>query len=171
MTDEEWIEWATTGRPHGVRGEIRLFLHNPDSDALDAIERVRLVRDDGTALDSRLLSLRPGPKAAIARFEHVDGRDGADAWKNAAVHVLASVFPELDDDEFYGFELEGLVALRPDGTRYGVVDALTDFGAGDLLVIRRGRDVEFLPFAEPYVGEIDLDARTIVVDPTDFETA
>lgn len=169
MTEEEWIEWATTGRPHGVHGEIRLFLHNPDSELLDEVSSVRLVGPDGRVLVTTLTSLRPGPKSAIARFAGVAGREAADSWKNAAVEVPASLFPELSDEEWYAFELEGLSVFRPDGSPWGVVESLTEYGAGDILVIRRGGDVEFLPFAEPYVVEVDLDARTITVDPSDFE--
>lgn len=167
--DPDWIEWATTGRPHGVRGEIRLFLHNPDSGANARVRSVRIVAPDGRTLLTDVASLRPGPRSAIARFEQIPDRDAAEAWKNSAVEVRADVFPELDDDEWYAFELEGLSAVRPDGSAYGVVDTLTDFGAGPLLAIRRGGDVEFLPFAAPYVGEVDREAGTVVVDPTDFE--
>jgi ribosomal 30S subunit maturation factor RimM len=48
-----------------------------------------------------------------------------------------------------------------------VVATLTSFGAGDILVVDVPGDSWLLPFAEPYVGQVDLVARTVVVRPLD----
>ena len=34
------VEIGVVARPHGVRGELRVHLHNPESTALDAAEEV-----------------------------------------------------------------------------------------------------------------------------------
>lgn len=169
--EDEWIEWGKIGRPHGLRGELRLFLHFAESEHLGDVQEVR-VRTAETTSIQKIASLRPGPKGAIVAFEGVRDRNAADRLKNAVVDVRASLFPpaEHDDDEFYAFELEGLDAVDAEGKRIGIVDGIVDFGAGELLALRRGPDVTFLPFAEPYVGAVDLDAGTVVVDPGEFDT-
>ena len=165
--DDAWIVWAKLGRPHGLKGELRILLNNPDSEHLGEVSEVRIVSGERTVA-TRLVALRGADGARIARFDGVGDRDAAEALKGAEVLVPRDIFPPLDEGEFYAFELEGLSAVDADGRRVGTVETLTSFGAGEILVVRTGADVEFLPFAEPWVGAIDLDAGTVVVDLDGF---
>jgi 16S rRNA processing protein RimM len=58
--------------------------------------------------------------------------------------------------------------LRPDGSHFGVVDGVANFGAGDLIevVAEGGRRVS-LPFTREIVPRIDLERRRLVVDAPD----
>ncbi|MFT6399757.1 MAG: 16S rRNA processing protein RimM [Bradymonadia bacterium] len=172
-TDEDpnWVEWAKCGKPHGLKGEVRLFLHNPQSNSVAQVDEVRLILADGTEQETELTAFRAGPKFGIARFAAAPGRNEAETLTNARVFVPDEVFPDLDEDEWYAFELEGLDALdTATKAKIGVVQNLVDFGAGDLLEIRvKGQNV-FVPFAAPYIGAIDLQAGTVEVEANDFLT-
>ncbi len=173
MPDETWIEWAKIGRPHGLRGEVRLFVHNPDSDAIFDVANVRIVganQPDSAWKPSAIDALRPGPKGVIARFKGVQDRTGAEALTNARVLVPRSTFPDLDreEDGYYAFELEGLQVVDAQGTKIGHVESLVDFGAGEMLSVRHGGDHTYVPFAAPYVATVDLEAGTVEIDLTDL---
>lgn len=99
----------------------------------------------------------------------MDSREVAASWTHAEVLAPRGLFPPAAPGEYYSFELEGLLARRPDGTPFGVVAGLEDFGGGVLLVLRRDGDLMYLPFAAPHVGAIDREAGTVVVDPSGFE--
>jgi 16S rRNA processing protein RimM len=85
------------------------------------------------------------------------------------VFVPQHVFPPLSDDEWYAYQLKGLSVLdRSARSQIGVVVGLVDFGAGDLLEVRvRGKNY-YLPFAEPYVGDVDLEEGTVEVEIDEF---
>ena len=169
LADEGWVEWARCGRAHGLRGEVRLFPHNPDSDVLRRIDVVRIVDEGGTARSARLTAVRPSNKFLIARFDCARDRTAAEALCRSTVEIPASLFPALDDDEWYAYQLEGLKLVdRGTGDVIGTVETLADFGAGDVLQVRIRGQRHYLPFAEPYVGEVDLDAGTVVVAPGEF---
>lgn len=166
---EHWVEWAKCGRPHGLRGEVRLFLHNPSSTITKNVTDVQLILPDGSTRLTRLVAVRQGPKSAIARFECAPGRNESETLTNARVLVPEDIFPELTDEEWYAYELEGLTAIdHVAGKEIGVVERLVDFGAGDLLEVRVGGRTYFLPFAEPYVGEVDLEKGTVEVELGEF---
>ena len=59
-------------------------------------------------------------------------------------------------------------ALRPDGSRFGIVQGVANFGAGDLIevVADDGRRVS-LPFTREAVPSIDLERRRLVVEAPD----
>lgn len=168
MPEQDWVAWATLGRPHGLRGELRLHLSYPDSPHLEAIDQVRL-QFEGRTLDTRIAHVRPGTKAPLIALQGLRFRDEAAAWTGATVLVPATVFDELGDDEFYGYQLEGLTLVDATGTELGTVLEVADFGAGDLLDVRftDGRN-EYVPFMAPWVLDVDVDAGTVRVDLTDL---
>ena len=75
-----------------------------------------------------------------------------------------SALPALPPDEFYYSDLEGMDALHPDGSRFGVVQRVDNFGAGDVIevVADDGRRIS-LPFTRETVPSIDLERRRLVV--------
>lgn len=73
---------------------------------------------------------------------------------------------ELDDDEFFYADLEGLEVIDAEGKSYGNVSAVFDFGAGDLLELKGpGKRPVLIPFSEAAVLEIDLDGGKMLIDP------
>ncbi len=172
-TDEDpnWVEWAKCGKAHGLKGEVRLFLYNPKSDSITDVDDVRLIFPDGSEKATSLTAFRAASKFGVARFACAPGRNQAEELTNARVFVPEAIFPDLEDDEWYAYELEGLDAIDPTSKKkIGVVQNLVDFGAGDLLEVRvKGQNV-FVPFAAPYIGEVDLQEGTVEVDTTDFLT-
>lgn len=167
MTGREAVAFGKLGRPHGLNGELRFFPHNPDSQHAQRLQVVEL-RKDQRSLRSNVAELRHGSGALIIRLERVADRHAAELWANADVFVDPSVFDPLEPGEFYSWQLEGLTALDPQLRTIGTVRGFEDFGAGMILVVTiAGRDV-LVPFAAPWVGDIDPEARTVVIDAADL---
>jgi 16S rRNA processing protein RimM len=102
----------------------------------------------------------------LARAEGISDRTAAEALRGTELFVPREALPDLGPDEFYHADLEGLDVLRPDGVRLGVVHALANFGAGDILEVMAddGRTVP-LPFDQETVRTVDLAAGRLVVEP------
>ena len=164
----KWVPFGKLGRPHGVRGELRLFPFNDATEVIAELRTVRLVSPQGKSRDATVERIRTGTRTWIARFRGFDDRTAAEEWVHSEVHIPEELLAPLDDDEFYAYQLEGLQAVDGDGRGLGTVVTLTSFGAGDILVVRIAGDEVLLPFQDPYVGEIDLEAGTVLVDPGDL---
>jgi 16S rRNA processing protein RimM len=153
------------GKPHGLRGQLTLHLHHPDSDRIWKAKEL-ILRDGAGDRTVRVERLERVTKGGIVLLAGCTSREAADTLVHAEVLVPSSFFPPLAEGEgFYAFQLEGLTALSETGEKVGVVATLTSFGAGDILVVDVPGDSWLLPFAEPYVGQVDLVARTVVVRP------
>lgn len=166
---DRWVAFGRIGRPHGLRGECRFFPFRKESPLLDdlsAFADVRLIHPETGERRTRLVALRgASAEFRIATIEGITSRDAVESWTHAVVEVPAHVFPPAEDDEFYAWQLRGLTLVLESGEKVGEVLDLTNFGGGDLLAVRyRGRE-EFVPFAEPWIGAIDRDARTCVLRP------
>ena len=154
---ETWVCVAAVATAHGVRGALKLrcFTENPE----DVAAYGPVYDEQGHRLFT-LSVIASAKGGVIVKAEGVDDRESAEALRGQELFVPRSKLPELeDDDEFYYSDLEGLVAARKGGERFGLVKRVTNHGAGDLLDIA-GDDGEhyLIPFDHLSVPVIDLEA-------------
>lgn len=167
MPEADWVRFGTLGRAHGLKGEIRFFPLHADSEFVADADTVE-VRHQAASRRLKVTRARMGGGKWLLQLEGIRFRDQAEALVGWELWVPATLFPQPEDGEFYGYQLQGLRVVDPSGEEVGEVLALVDFGAGDLLEVRIGRQEIYVPFAEPYVGEIDLEHGTVEVDATDW---
>lgn len=161
---ENPILMATLGGAQGLRGEVRAKSYTSDPTALG--EYGNLHSADGRTFE--ILEIRESKTVVIIRFRGINDRDAAEALNGLELFVDRENLPddELDDDEFYYADLEGLEAVDDKGVGYGVVSGVYDFGAGDLLELKGpGKRPVLIPFSEAAVLEIDLEGGKVLIDP------
>ena len=155
---ERRIALAAVAGAHGVKGELRLKLF---SDSVESLSHHKKLFVGG--VERRLLFVRDSGKTAVARFDGVGDRAAAEALRGALVEVDRSALPDLDEDEYYHADLIGLPAFDREGTKVGIVSAVENYGAGDLLDIEReDGSSSLIPFRD---GIADLQDGRIVLDP------
>jgi len=154
-------------RPHGVRGELRLRLHQADSTALEEVDAVWLALPDATDAPRRygIAAARYVDGGILCELEDVEGRDAADRLRGAQVLVPRAELPPLAPGEFYLGDLEGCAVVTRAGQPWGVVHEVQQLGAHDTLVVHDGDVERLLPYVAQFVVDVDLEARRVVVDP------
>jgi 16S rRNA processing protein RimM len=154
---------AQIGAAHGVRGEVRLkpFTEDP----LSVARYGALETEDGRRFE--IEAVRPAKDMLVARLKGVADRSAAEALTHLRLYVAREKLPQPAEDEFYHADLVGLTAETASGEAFGVVKAVHNFGAGDLLEIEpaNGGTTVLLPFTQATVPAIDLAGRKIVVAP------
>jgi 16S rRNA processing protein RimM len=153
------------GAPHGVRGEVRLHSFTADPTAIASYGPLQT--EDGRVV--KIESLRPAKYALVARLSGIADRDAAERLANSKLYVPRDRLPEpADADEFYHADLIGLRAVDHAGRECGTVIAVHNFGAGDLIELRRSdaARTELLPFDAARVPEVNVRGGTIVVNPS-----
>jgi 16S rRNA processing protein RimM len=158
------------GAPHGVRGEIRLksFMQDPSSIATHGL----LTDSSGAVHD--IIAARPlKDDLMVVRVKGVTDRDAAQKLTNRKLYLAREKLPAPEGDEFYCSDLIGLRAETPQGVALGVIVAVPNFGAGDILEVAppAGETVLF-PFTRAVVPEVDIaHGRVVILPPVDDETA
>ena len=122
---------------------------------------IALVDDDRNLLASLAMALEA--EGFRVRSYH----DGAEALRGAKLFVPRAALPEVvEDDEYYLTDLVGLAVELADGTAWGTVHALHDFGAGDILEVARTEgETVMLPFTRETVPVVDIAGGRLVIDP------
>jgi 16S rRNA processing protein RimM len=156
---------AKIGAAHGLRGEVRLQVFTEDPDAV--IDYGELESEDGTR-KFRVSSLRPAKGHFVAKFEGVNDRNASETLTNIQLFVPRGKLPKIEEAEtFYYSDLIGLAVEDKSGKSFGVVTAVRNYGAGDMLEVSEKPNVSgtFVPFIEQFVPEVDLKNKRVVIDP------
>lgn len=154
MPSDKPVTLAVVIGAHGVTGEVRLKVFAEDLDQHRSF--------NGGALT--LKSARPGSNGTIARFAEVADRNAAEALRGTELSVPRSALPPLGEGEYYHVDLLGLPAVSSAGDALGVVVAVDNFGAGDVLEIERPDSKRFMvPMKPDAVPEWDAE-RLVVAD-------
>lgn len=151
---------------HGVRGQVKLrsFTEDPA-----AVVSYGPLSDEEGRRSFRVTLAGTAKDAFLARVDGVTTREAAEALTGLRLYVERSALPDTgDEDEFYHADLIGLRAELADGSPFGTVKAVYDFGAGDVLEIRTVAGIlDLLPFTQACVPVVDVAGGRIVVSPPD----
>lgn len=154
---------AVTGAV-GLKGEVRIKTFTDDPLAVG--DYGPLKTNSGLSLEVTVVrALKSGLVAA--RIGGVTDRTAAEELKGTALYLDRDLLPDADEDEFYHADLIGLAAVDETGRELGIVIALHDFGAGDLVELKlaeSGKPV-LVPFTKETVPRVDLPAGQIVIAP------
>jgi 16S rRNA processing protein RimM len=159
----DWVCVAAVATAHGVRGALKLrcFTERPE----DAAAYGPVHDKEGNRLFA-LEVIGRSRGGILVEAEGISDRTAAEALRGMELFVPRTALPDLGPDEFYHSDLEGLDVLRADGARLGVVRALSNFGAGDILeVLADDGHTIALPFDRETVATVDLEAGHLVVEP------
>lgn len=159
---ERWVALGAVARPHGVRGELKVHLFNPDSTLLLEQAVVWLRRGEDLR-EHQVERSRAHSGFVLLTLRGVEGREAADALRGAEVCLPRAALPEPDPDEVYHTDLIGLRAVLGDGSPVGEVVQVLSYPSADCLLVRAEAGDREVPFLTPYVERIDLEAGVAVV--------
>ena len=164
-----WIELGVIAKPHGVTGEIRVHLFNPESKLLEELAEVFLIgeEDEEPAL-VEIVSTRKGPKVLLMRLAGVSSREDVDALRGYALCVPREALPAIGEGEYYHADLIGLQAFVGDEAVGEVTDVI-DYPSAECLKIERPGGYIEVPMLERWLERVDVEAgRVILHDLSDI---
>jgi 16S rRNA processing protein RimM len=162
-----FVEIGVVTRPHGVRGDVRIRLHWAESDALERVKSVDLVRDGKPLGARRLVSARRTPDAILVKFEGVDDRDAAERLRGADVRVDRDALPALEPGEYYLCDLIGARVVAPDGPVGEVVEVRTHPSVDTLVVKTADGSLVEQAIADPWIASVDTERRVVELSTRD----
>lgn len=152
--------------PHGVRGELKVRLHNPESALLEALHGVWL-RDGGGCRRAEVRTTRRQGQGLLVTLAGCTSRSDAEALRGAEMCVTRSELPALSEGEVYLLDLVGLAARTPDGADAGVVEGTIVYPSATVLRVRSREGVREVPYLAPYVTDVRVGDGFVVVDRLD----
>lgn len=171
MEHSTLITLAIITSVHGVRGEVKVkpYTEYPE----DITSYGDLLSEDGTT--TYPLTITGSAKGQlIARVDGINNRNTAEKLRGVKLCVPREALPEAEDDgEFYIEDLEGLDVSFEDGSNFGTVKSVHNFGAGDIVEIlpNGAKKSEYFAFDDATFPKIDLSAGTLTLCPPELINA
>lgn len=163
---DDLIAIARVARPQGRFGEVIAEMLTDFPERFAGLKSAYLKRPAGEAEAVELERTRLHKGRVVLKIRGVESIDDADALREALLMVERDELVSLPADTYYTFELAGCAVELADGTPFGTVSEVRDYGAAPLLVVRDAEGAEHLiPLAISICPEIDVAGRRIRIDP------
>jgi len=163
------------GSPRGINGDVRIksFTAAPK----DIASYGPLWNADATqSFEISVISI--AKEMIIARIEGIKNREAALSLNGMELYVPRKALPTTEEDVFYHIDLVGLTVETKEGEFLGLVEVVSNFGAGDVLEITNGPYKGLvIPFTKCAVPNVDIKSGKLIVElpkgllePPDNET-
>ena len=163
----ELVSIARIVRTRGLRGEVVADLLTDFPERFDGLEEVIALLPTGEKRELKIEKFWFQKGRVILKFHGFDSIESAEDLRDAEVCVPESEAVELDDGEFFDWELEGCEVETVGGEKLGTVREIMRTGGTEVLLIDGAERELMIPFAESICVEVDVKAKRIVVDPPD----
>ncbi len=159
------VRIGVIGKPHGLKGEVRVFPDNPDSLLLSTSPTILIGQDDRQD-QLNISQASKSNRYYIVKFKEITSREQAETLKGKKVFIdYQELAMDTGDDEYLLCDLIGMAVFDLEGKDYGVIKELIDTSA-NLVFVSRSKEKEFLiPDIPEVVKEIDVDNNRMVIDP------
>lgn len=103
-------------------------------------------------------------KTIIVRLPDCHEPEQAKTYTNKNIAIEHGALPTLSANEYYWEDLKGLKVINKQNEELGIVDSVMATGANDVLVVMQDRTQRLIPFVKPFILQVDLKERRIMVD-------
>lgn len=149
---------------HGIKGHVKIKTHTSDPTAIGLYG----VLKDEKGVSYKLSNVRAAnPNSAIAFVQGVTDRNQAEALRGTKLFIERTQLPEPSNDEYYHEDLVGLAVHDAEGTVYGTILGVQNFGAGEFFDIEsKAHDkIATIPFHDEAIISIDVETGIVTIDP------
>jgi 16S rRNA processing protein RimM len=164
--DDSYLPVGKVGRPHGIKGEVKILPYSGDPGILPDYPELMMVSAGKQQLGIyKVTGGKVHGKAAIMRLEGIDSRGQAESLVGCEVWVEKALLPPLAEEEFYWQEMVGRRVVTTDGRELGEVTGFLATGAHDILVVTGGGREYLIPATPEFMVETEDETGAIVIQP------
>ena len=160
---EDLLQVGVITQTHGIRGEVKVFPTTDDAKRFKKLKNVIL--DNGKEKrELEITSVKFFKNLVILKFKDIDNINDVEKYKGCALLVSTDDLEELEENEFYYFEIIGCEVVTTDGEKIGEISEILETGANDVWVVKRqGQKDALIPYIEDVVKDVDIDTKTVTI--------
>ncbi len=147
------------GRPHGVRGELRVVAETDFPQRFETLRSVRVELPDGAERHLVVAGSSVKGNRILLKFEGYDNPESASALAGGLLTIRRSEAWPLPEGHYYEHQIVGLRVVDEQGQPLGEVEEVLHTGANDVYV---AGDL-LIPATKEVVRQIDLAHGQMVV--------
>ncbi len=154
------ISIGKVAKAHGVRGELKFFLYNKESDLL--LKKIDIWFKINNEFESYIIEFTKGLNGEIVKLKSVDDRNSADLFKGKEFFVLRKDFPQLDEGSFYLNDIIGYKAYN-DKLEIGKISDILNVPSGNIIEIKLEKKRILVPMVDKYIELFDFKNKSVIM--------
>ncbi|MGM0844575.1 MAG: ribosome maturation factor RimM [Bacillota bacterium] len=165
---EKWFNVGKIVNTHGVKGEVRVISRTdfPDERYKKGNMLYLFVEQGRAPVELTVESHRKHKNFDLLTFVGYTDISMVESFKDGIVKIDETQLGDLKEGEFYFYEIIGCTVKTADGVEIGSITEILTPGANDVWVVKGAKGKEILiPYIDDVVKEIDIDSKTIVIEP------
>lgn len=161
MNSEDLVIIGKVLKPHGLKGEMRVFCISSFPERFKALKNAYLSLNEKREL-LEVESARFHKNFILLKFKGIDKIEEAEKWRGAEILIRESEVFRKDENFYYYHELIGLPCFLNDGKLLGKVTGIEEGPLNVNLLIEREDGTEnSVPFAKQFV-EVERGVKIII---------
>ncbi len=171
MTDRR-ILLGVLLKPHGLRGAVRVHLHDPRSQTLRPGLTCDLERDGAVVRSITVKELRGAGGTSSVQFAGIDTLEKAEALRGLTLVVKRSDLPSIEEDEFYVEDILGAEVFERGADAglvlKGKVTAFERYPSTDVITVTIGEGEAAtkvdVPLMERFIEVVDAEVPRVILN-------
>lgn len=160
LDPNDLVAIAKTVRVRGLKGELVAEILTDFPERFEDLESVIGVAADGSRKELTIEAHWFQKDRIVLKFEGIDSIEQAEALLQHEVCVSEEEAVELEDDEYFDWQLEGCVVVA-DGREIGTVTGVMRAGANENLEVSGAEKQYLIPFVGAICVEVDIENKVI----------
>ena len=162
MTTDECFELGYVVKPHGLNGEVDLFIDSDFPEHYKKLESV-FVKIGQKLVPFFIEKIKIRGNKALARFEDITSKAEAIKLKGCTLHLPESFLPALKDQQFYFHEVIGFDVIDQKEGEIGKVARFYEYPNQVFLAVDYSGSEVLIPVNDQIIVKVDKDKSVLKV--------
>ncbi len=149
---------------HGLRGDFKVRPLPTGRLALPGARKVYLKDSEGLLIQHEAVRSSQHKQNILLRLAGVDNLAAVEPLMGASVWMAKADLPELDDEQYYWSDLDGLEVIDQQQGALGRVVGMFTTTAHDILEVDGSKGEILIPAIEPFLVQVDRDKGLLHVN-------
>ncbi|WP_291584318.1 ribosome maturation factor RimM [Clostridium sp. UBA6640] len=156
---KEFMSIGQITKPHGVRGEVKVFSLTDSLEEFTALKKVYI-----DEVERKIISCKLQTDRAILKIEGIDSMDEAEKYRNKYLKIHREDAKELPEDSYYIADLIDCKVFDTEGEELGTVYDVIETGSNDVYWVKGKKEV-LIPALKEIVVKVDIENNEITIKP------
>ena len=163
MKKKQLFHVGTFGKPVGLKGEIKIIMHNFEFNTFKSLSSYLL---DKVAVIWDFQYLKINKNKLTGKLKKCNSINCAEKLNSKKIFIDINHLPKNKKNQFYIFDLINCEVKTSKNILLGNIIDIDNFGAGDLIKIKKDNNKSFyIPMNEDNVVIVDLKKKLVIVNP------
>ena len=161
----EFLHVGKIVNTHALQGEVKVVSNSDFKEERFKKGSQLFIEFNGEYIEVIVATHREHKGADLLKFKHLNSINDVEKYKGCDLLVSAENLDDLDENEFYYFEIIGCTVKATTGEEIGEITEILETGANDVWVVKRkGQKDALIPYIEDVVKSVDVEAKEVIIE-------